>query len=264
MSERHSSSKKKNPVVSKRKTTNENDLPLHGAGWTIKAVNKFFDLKTEEERLTHVQKMFSISADKYTYDLKSTVLVDFHQGNGLYCVDHNFTVKQTLFMCRQLGNMFTNAKEMVSQEDASFDKVQEDLLKTFRQTLTEAMEGGEFLYPPETAEEIVKFIIMTFLRPMRLLMIPFLYDNHSSINCEMRKISQPVKPQPLAECVQYYPVTNENEDFPLLSFPRTDDMKLWDMKQMIQQYTQSVVDIINKRYDNMEEQMKKINPLLNQ
>jgi hypothetical protein len=94
-------------------------------------------------------------------------------------------------------------------------------------------------------------------------MHPFAYETLPATVDQRRKVFRPVRPVPLAECDEFFPVFPESRQFqPFPLPPNVATMNVEDMKQMIQEYADNVIAVIDRRYDLLEEGIAKIAPAM--
>jgi hypothetical protein len=76
---------------------------------------------------------------------------------------------------------------------------------------------------------------------------------------ERRKVFRPVRPVPLAECEEFFPVFPESKQFqPFPLPPNVTSMNADEIKQMIQEYADNIIAVIERRYDTLEESVAKM------
>lgn len=100
MSHRASSKSRRSAKSSRGKRLDESEKALTGAGWTFAATQKYLELTTEEEKLNHLFAMFTVTPEQYKYNMRTTINIDFHLHNALFCEENKFDVQQTQFVCR--------------------------------------------------------------------------------------------------------------------------------------------------------------------
>jgi hypothetical protein len=268
MGDKRPVSKKKAPVTSikGKKGVDESEKLLIGNGWTIAATQKLLELTTDVERLQHLLQMFSISEHDYQYDVRSTNQIDFHFANFLFCVDKAFDLPKVQFVCRTLHKLLTQGIARVqgsaSDTQIPYDVIRVELFDALQAAFVE-QNTTENPVNLEEAKSIISFTTMTFFRPLRLVLYPFYLSLAVEPTYALRKIFQPVQPVPLAECEEFFPVIDEARDFkPFPLAPTVTTMNLEDVKQMIQRYTDDVIDTIERRYDMLEEQIAKVAPVI--
>lgn len=261
---RSSSSKKKiKPAPTKGRKGDDTEKLVVGAGWTAAATQKFFECPNDDERFKHIMAMFSITEDQYKNDVKSTTIADFHYANGLWCLESKFDQPQTQFICRSLDRLLTSAIQSqspteLSEEKPSIDKLRLDLFTQF-QTMFNELNAGEWKFNTEETQKILTFYNQVFFRPLRLILYSFTHNVESVKVPEKRRVFTPVPPVPLSQCDEaphYVDDSMQFKPFTLQKGPLT----LEDARELIQQYTDNVIDIINKRYDNLTDMVAKIQP----
>lgn len=284
-----SSSKKKSRTISSKgkKGVDESEKLAAGNGWTVAAIQKYLEATTDEERLQQLFAMFSITENDYQYDFKSTATIDFHFGNALYCTESTFPKfdpHKLQFYCRTLNKMLDFGTQKVQEDpNLDFDALRKELFELFHSCFNEfntapvtpltgkekdkdknqdPNKEPEFQFTPEETTELIKQITSSFLRPLRLILRPYYSQNPPYRLPVMKKVFQPVTPIPLSECQEILPVVEEDKEFPILNIPTDGTMNLEAMKTMIKMYTDNVISTIEKRYDALDEQMAKINPLM--
>ncbi|OHT06638.1 hypothetical protein TRFO_25245 [Tritrichomonas foetus] len=258
------SSKKKARTISGKgkKGVDETEKLVAGNGWTTAATAKYLECQTDEERLQQLFAMFSISEDDYKYNFKATATIDFHFGNAVYCQEANFDANKLQFFCRSLHKLLETGISRV-QEDPNLDyeALRGELFEQFRTLFTE-FNQPDFIFTTQEASELIKYVTVSFLRPLRLILHPHYLENHTAYFLEMKKVFRPMAPVPLSECEEIRPIIPEEEEFPILALPRDqENLDLATMRQIIKQYTDEMVKAIDKRYDTLEEQMAKVNPV---
>ncbi|KAH0786918.1 hypothetical protein GPJ56_009164 [Histomonas meleagridis] len=229
-----------------------------GNGWTLSATQKFLDCKSTEEQIQQLLLMFSIQEEDYQYNEKSTTLIDFQLGNGLYCIEKKFNAEKTQFVCRTFHRMLKNAVQKIqANHEISYDDLRNELFNQFQAAFTEMNSNGEPHFTLKETQDIINYEINTFLRPLRLILHPFYIRVAPTYRLELKKVFQPVDPIPLSEFEEFVPL-NENE-FPLFSVPINEDkLNLEDIKEFVSKYTDGVIDTINKRYDALDERMNNL------
>ncbi|KAK8888492.1 hypothetical protein M9Y10_039571 [Tritrichomonas musculus] len=284
------SSKKKNRSTSSKgkKGVDEGEKLAAGNGWTIAAVQKYLEATTDEERLQQLLAMFSVTEQDYQYDFKSTATINFHFGNALYCTESafpKFDAHKLQFYCRTLHKMLEMGIQKVQEDpNLDFDALRKELFELFHTNFTEfnsssstsASSGKEkesakdkdkekepeFQFTPEETTELIKQVTSSFLRPLRLILHPFYIERSCRIDQpNYFKVFQPVNPVPLSECTEILPVIEEDKEFPILNIPQDGTMNLEAMKNMIKMYTDGIIATIEKRYDVLDDQVAKLNPL---
>lgn len=287
---KQSSKKKQRSTSSKgKKGVDEAEKLAAGNGWTIAAVQKYLEATTDEERLQQLFAMFSITEHDYQYDFKSTATIDFHFGNALYCTESSspkFDAHKLQFYCRTLHRMLEMGIQKVQEDpNLDFDVLRKDLFELFHTNFIEFNSSSntaattgkekesskdkdkdkekepEFQFTPEETTELIKQVTSSFLRPLRLILHPFYIERYTGEQNVIKKVFQPVNPVPLSECVEALPVVEEDKEFPILNIPQDGTMNLEAMKNMIKTYTDGIIATIEKRYDDLDEQVAKLNPV---
>lgn len=254
----HSSSKrgssKRKAAAKGKKGVDEAEKVLTGAGWTLAATQKFFELQTDQEKIEFLYQMFSISEHDYQFDMKATTTIDFNLANALFCEQQKFNVTQSQFVCRTIYRLLEHAIQYVQGQNYNFDALRTQLYDEFQTSYTELNQTEQHFNIEET-KILLRFLVTSILRPIRLLVHPFYIERPQEGISESRKVYQPVTPTPLSECVEEIPDPPEDAQFPQLVIPRVDAMNLEDVKQMIHKYTDEIVKAIDKRYDLLEAEL---------
>jgi hypothetical protein len=264
-STRRPSSKKKQPVASikGKKGVDESEKLLVGNGWTAAATQRMFELPNDSERIQHLLQMFSFSEHDYQYDPRSTNQIDFHLANFIFCAERSFDSLKAQFVCRSMHKLLTQGIARVQVDPSiSFDALRLELFEMF-QTAIQEQNSTENPISLDDAKVILNFVTTTFLRPLRLILYSFYLEAPAVQSYELRKIFQPVHPVPLSDCDEVFPVPDDARSFrPFPLAPSVNTMNLEDIKQMLQKYTEDVIDTIEKRYDLLEECVSKVTPML--
>ena len=254
----HNSSKrassKRKPVGKGKKGIDEAEKVLTGAGWTLAATQKFLETPSDQEKIAFLLQMFSISEEDYKYDMKSTTTIDFNLANALFCQDKNFNVNQTQFVCRTIYKLLEHAISYVQGENYDFDSLRSQLYDEFQASFME-LNSTEPHFTTDETKILLHFLVTSFLRPLRLFVHPYYIQRPQQNIQELRKVFQPVKPIPLSECIEEIPEPPEDAQFAPLILPHTTSVNLEEVKQMIRQYTDSVIQTIDKRYDLLEAEL---------
>jgi hypothetical protein len=233
-------------------------------GWTSAAVTRFMRSEGDPDRLSHVLSILSISENDYKYDFKSTVTADYNLANGYHCVAAGYDVRQTQFVCRTLGKLFDDAiKSVQATSEVNFDQIRAEVIESLRGAVNH-FNSGEGNFSPKQTQEFLSFVTQTLIRPIRLLLHPWYGAENTAGVAEPRKMSAPPKPVALGDCRIPSVVIPDDQQFPILPFFQTDTMPLEDLRRCVRQYTQQMIDVINKRYDLIDQQMGSVLPLLNQ
>lgn len=248
-SSRHSQRKKDKETKGKRKVDEELEKLLVGAGWTLAATEHFMNLNTDEEKLEHVKQMFNVSDEDYSYTERYTFIVDFHLGNGVFCETSHFSTIQTQFVCRSLGKLLDDATAQVHDPELNFDSLRLQLVSTLHDLFNEANEDG-YIFKPDQTEYILRYISSTFLRPLRIIVRQFQQGPYMMQVLELRKVFQPPPPSPLEEFVEEMPLPEE--DFEPIAFPKLEGLSVQDVRDSIREYTDRMIETIEKRYDKLE------------
>ena len=240
-----------------RKGAGESDKSLYG--WTNAVVAKIVQCESDEERLGAIRQVVSVSETDYCYDMKATAIVDYHLANLLYALEQGYSQAQTQFVMRVMTKLWEDAVRAVQgQEAVEFDQLRGTLAEELRPMFAE-YNAAEDRFTKVQTQALLKYIDQAFLKPIRLITYPFRHEPQLRCKVEERKVFMPVTPDPLSECVEDEHVFEGDYEFPLLPFPRhVSSMTLKDMKEMIEQYTNNVIDIINKRYDLLEQEVAKM------
>lgn len=260
---RTSAAKKKLKVApSKRRLTSEICQSLYG--WTSVVIQGLMKAENDDERIKQIQQVLSFTEESYNYDIKASTQIDFHFGNLLFCMGENYSVKQTQLVFKIMSKLLDDAMKACQIGDLDFDYLKGDLIDKMRRSFTE-LSAPDSPFTLKQTETLLSYVSQTFIKPIRLVMMPFYKPITNKHVVTPKRIFQPTTPDPLDECVERLPVLDEDKQFPLLAIPRSNEMNLGDLKRMIQQYTDNVIETINKRYDLLEAEMaKNVTPLLNQ
>jgi len=265
---RRSASKKKvKPPPVKGKKSDESERVATGAGWTAAATQKFFDCVNDDERLQHVMAMFTITDQQYKYDNKSTILIDFHFSNGLFCIDQKYDLIQTQFVCRTLDKLLQSGIHMYTASDVTtaakqnIDSIRAELMNQFQAAFNE-LNSTEWHFTPETLQALLNYLTAAFFRPLRMVLHPFTFQRKTELIPFDKKVFQPITPIPLSECEEERPPISEEMEFHPMNLMKKEGITLEDAKDMIRKYTDDVILKINQRYDLLEEMMTKLHPLV--
>ncbi|EAY22717.1 hypothetical protein TVAG_476460 [Trichomonas vaginalis G3] len=259
---RSSSSKKKlKTIPTKGRKGDDTEKQVVGAGWTTAATQKFIECADDDERMKHILAMFSINDDQYKNDIKSTTTADFHFANGLWCLESKFDLPQTQFICRTLDRLLTSAIQANNLSDPTapkpnIDNLRIDLFNQF-QTMFNELNQGEWKFTIEQTQKILSFYNQVFFRPLRLILYSYTHNREDVLVPQKRRIFTPIQPVPLANCVEEPYYVDDSITFKPFVLPK-GNINLEDARELIQQYTENVIDIINKRYDNLEEMVGKV------
>ena len=241
-----------------RRALEEQEKQLAGAGWTIAATNKFFELQSDAERLAHLCGMFTVTDEEYKYNMRSTYLVDYHWANGLYCGDRKFDTPRTQFVCRQLGSLLETVKTVAAEpEEPNFEALRERLLNDFQTAFFE-FNGEEFKFTTEETKDILNYIGTAIIKPVRLIYLTYHRDPYMVQVLDERKLFAPPPPDPLDACVEVVPLPSPDEEFLAPVLPRGDTINLADVKEALKTYTDSIISVIGQRYDNMSQMVEKL------
>lgn len=243
-----------------RKALEEAEKQLTGAGWTIAAANRFFELESDEERLSHLCGMFSVTEDDYKYKMESTYLVDYHWGNGLYCLDKKFDPPKSQFLCRTLGSLLDMVIKIAKEQEElpQFDQLREQLIEEFRSAFFD-FNAEEFKFTTDETKDMLSYVENTIVKPIRLIYRVYKRPPYAVTVLEERKVfAPPPHPDPLDQCEEVVYVPAEDEEFVPPAFPRIDTLNLADVKEVLTKYTDSVIAVIDQRYDKMEEMVTKL------
>jgi hypothetical protein len=250
------------PSVKGKKAVDESEKLIVGNGWTIAATQKIMEIPSAEDRIQHLLQMFSISEQDYQYNVRATTMIDFHLSNFLYCTEQEFDCAKTQFACRTMHRMLELATQKSQEDNVNFDALRVQLFEQFQSAFQE-WNTGETRFTIEEAKDLIAFVTRVLLRPIRLLIHPFCYETLPAVVMERRKMFRPVRPVPLAECDEVFPIMPESKQFqPFPLPPNVGAMNVEDMKQMIQEYADGVIGVIEKRYDALEETLGRISPAL--
>lgn len=260
---RSSSKKKVKAVPTKGRKGDDTEKLVVGAGWTAAATQKFIECADDEERFKHILAMFSITNDQYKNDIKSTTTADFHFSNGLWCLEAKFEQPQMQFICRTLDKLLTSAIQSCgisasANEKPNYDHLRVDLFNQF-QTAFNEVNQGEWKFSADDAQKILAFYNQVFFRPLRLILYSYTHDRGIQTVVERRRIFWPATPVPLSQCEEEPNYVDDSMQFKPFPMPK-GPLTLEDAREMIQQYTEGIIEIINKRYDNLGDMIAKIQP----
>lgn len=235
-----------------RKGFDESEKLITGAGWTQAATQHFLELEDDEARLKQIRAMLNISDDSYKFLLKSTYQADFSLANGLFCIEQQYNMLQTQFVCRSLTSLFDIAIASYKDDpNINIDTLRQQLMAKF-QVYFEDLNSEDYKFTPENIETILKYISTTFIRPIRLILHSFTAEPYAFQFYEPRKVFQPPLPLPLNDFVENFPLPEEDEQFVPPELPRLTDVHLIDVRYAITKYTESVLKTIDARYDRLE------------
>ena len=243
-----------------RKALEEAEKQLTGAGWTLAATTRFLEIESDTERLAHLCGMFSVAEDDYKYKMESTYVVDYNWANALYCVEKKLDVPRMQFVCRTLASLLdTVVKLAKEQEDVpQFDTFREQLIEEFQNAFFD-FNGEEFKFTTEETKDLLAYVGNSIVKPVRLIYRLYKRPPYAVTVMEDKKVfAPPLKPDPLDECEEMVFVPAEDEEFVPPAFPRIDTLNLADVKEAITKYTDSVIAVIDQRYDKMEEMVQKL------
>ena len=238
---------------------------VSGAGWTQAATQKFLDCETDEDKIKQLYAMFTINDEQYRRDAKAAGTIDFHFANGIWCIEQNFDMLQTQFVCRTMDRLLQNGIQQMntpteSGEKLSFEKLRVDLFNQFHTAFND-LNQGDWHFTPENTKKIINFYNQVFFRPLRLVLYTFTHDRGTQMIPEKRAVFSPIDPVPLSECVEMYPDVDEELEFKPLELPK-GTLNLEDAREMIQKYTDNMIETINKRYDILTDMINKVQPPL--
>jgi hypothetical protein len=250
------------PSVKGKKTADESEKLIVGNGWTAAATQKMLECSSTDERLQHLIQMFSISEQDYQYNVASTTSIDFHLANFLYCIEQQFDCPKTQFVCRTMHKMLELAISKVPAdvevEKPNFDSIRVQLFDYFQSAFQEWITG-ETKFTIEETRQLIAYVTSVFLRPLRLILPPFYVRKVPTVRTERRKVFRPVTPVPLSECEEQFPLIPESRQFqPFPLPPSVATMGMEEMKQMIQEYAENMIAVIERRYDVLEEGVAKM------
>jgi hypothetical protein len=231
-------------------------------GWSLATITKFLKLATDEERLAQMFVILSVSEHDYQYDFKVTAAVDFHFANAFHCFDVGYDPRRTLFVCKTLNLLWDESVKSVQSPDINYETLRADLIDKLRVFLNE-FNATDNRFSPKETQELLRFVTQAFIRPLRLLMSPFQVPPDTVQLQEPRKMHAPVRPVPLEQCNPERRILVEDEDFPMLPYFQASSMPLDVVRRMVGEYTDRMVEIINRRYDVIDQQMAHVLPLLN-
>lgn len=235
-----------------RKGFDESEKLITGAGWTQAATQHFLELDNDEARMKQVKAMLNISDDDYKFQLRSTYQADFSLANGFFCIEQQFSMLQTQFVCRSLTSLFEIAVASYKEDPTiNVDNLRQQLMTKF-QTFFEEFNTEDYKFTPEQTEVVLKYISTTFIRPIRLILHSFSADPYVFQFYEPRKIFQPPQMLPLSDFVENFPLPEEEEQFNPPELPKLTDLHLLDVKDAVTKYTESVLKTIEARYDRLE------------
>jgi hypothetical protein len=262
MSEKAKGKGARAPSVKGKKTTDESEKLIVGNGWTAAATQKMLECSSIEERIQHLLQMFSISEQDYQYSVVATTSIDFHLANFLYCIEQQFDCPKTQFVCRTMHKMLELAISKMpanpEKEKPNYDAVRVQLFDYFQSAFQEWITG-ETKFTTEETRQLIAFVTNVLLRPLRLVLPPFYLKTTPTVMIERRKVFRPVVPVSLAECEEQFPLVPESRQFqPFPLPPNVATMGVEDMKQMIQEYAENMIAVIERRYDVLEEGVAKM------
>ena len=242
-----------------RRALEEAEKQLAGAGWTLAATNRFFEIESDTDRLAHVCGMFSVTDDDYKYTIRSTYLVDFHWANGLYCMEKKFDAPRTQFFCRALQSLFETVTTLAKEqpEEPNFDSLRDRLLNDFQTAFFE-FNGEEFKFTPEETRDMLAYVGTAIIKPVRLIYLTYHRDPFVMQFLDERKLFAPPPPDPLEQCVEELPMPLPGEEFLAPVLPRRETLNLADVKEALKTYTDSIISVIGQRYDNMSQMVEKL------
>lgn len=264
-SKRGSKKAKSKQTLSKNKKLDESERALTGAGWTFAATSKYLELETDTERMEHLYGMFSITAEQYKFDGKSTATIDFHFANSIFCLEQKFDVYQTQFVCRTFDRILQHCIQQGKTIDESqsqspeVDKLRSELFDMFKNAFVEFNNNGEYKFSTEQTEEVLQVFSSAIIKPIRLLLYQFNVERRVESIPDLRKVFIPVQPVALSECEEEVPVHEESMEFQPMVIPKTG-ITLEDAREMIEKYTEGVIATINARYDALDEMISKVQP----
>jgi hypothetical protein len=264
-SKRGSSKKKvKSPTIKGRKGDDMERL-VSGAQWTTAATQKFIDCQTDDEKIKQLFAMFSTTEVMYKGDIRTQGNIDFQFANGLWCIEQQLDVLQTQFVCRTLDRLLQNAIQRSQAanergEKISIEDLKSDLFDQLHASFNDTNQN-EWHFTPDLTKKILVFFNQVFFRPLRLLLYTFTHERGVQHIPEKRTVFSPIQPVPLSECVEEFPVLSDEMSFRPLIIPK-GTMNLEEAREMIQQYTDDMIDTINKRYDSLQEMISKVQPPL--
>jgi hypothetical protein len=244
----------------RKKGQEESEKLLVGAGWTAAATQHFIDLPSDDERLNHTLAMFTITEDQYKYNIRSTYTVDFHFTNGLFCLEQGFDAIRMQFTCKSLSEMLDNVQNVVAQPQAvDFDKLRIDLLEAYQVSFFE-FNAEEFKFTLKEAENILTYIGIVVIAPIRLIAQAFRREPFRMLQPEYRKVYYPVQPTPMAEMVEEYELPPPEAEFIPLYLPRPT-VHLADVRDALMQWTDGIINALDRRYDHMDDLVQSLTAL---
>ena len=234
-----------------------------GNGWTIAAIQHFVELQTDEERIKHIQAMFNISEEEYIHEQKSSYQVDFQFSNGYFCLRKGFEIPIFQFICRTITSMWDmitsyNHLEGNTQQRVDFQQLKEEIINLFKIKIGE-FTSEEYKFSAEQIDSILDHCAACLFRPIRL--IYYLYHfpkKEKKIICR-RKIFQPISPNPLSDYQEVIEDAPIELQFTPVIYPRLTSLSIEEVRETITNYTNDIIDKINKRYDHLESLLDNIN-----
>jgi hypothetical protein len=145
-------------------------------------------------------------------------------------------------------------KTVKSSSPVDFEKLKTELVEILGPPLTE-FNAGEHGFSAQQTSHLLKYVTQVFIRPIRLLMHPFAEHHRPGKVRRFRTVFRPVTPVPLEECVECFPVVREEELFPLCPKFPMDVARLEDLRQVVRQYTEEMIGVINHRYDRIDDEL---------
>ena len=262
---RGSSKKKAKAPVTKGRKGDDNERLVSGAQWTTAATQKFVECATDEEKIKQLYAMFSTNESQYKNDIKIQGNIDFQFANGLWCIEQNLDILQMQFVCRTMDKLLQSGiqqSQVISEngEKISIENLRTDLFNQLHAAFNDVNQG-EWHFTPELTKKIINYFNQVFFRPLRLLLYTFTHDRGVQQIPEKRTVFSPIQPVPLSECVEEFPVVSEEMSFKPIVMPK-GTMSLEDAREMIQRYTDEMIDTINKRYDSLQDMIAKVQPPL--
>ncbi|EAY17695.1 hypothetical protein TVAG_170070 [Trichomonas vaginalis G3] len=246
----------------KGKKADELEKAVAGAGWTTAATQKFLECQTDEERFQQLYAMFTLTEDQYKHEPRSAALIDFHLANALFCADRNYDLAQTQFVCRTMDKLLHHGIELYQAKMdpeaykpvMHIEDIKTELFKEFKAAFfeTHQHEEDQYLFNLEETKVVIEFVSDVLLNPIRLIMFQFCYERATNPIPETRRVFTPIQPVPLSECEEVLPVIDENLAFKPPIVP-SSGICLEDARAIIEKYTETVIDTINRRYDALDE-----------
>jgi hypothetical protein len=125
------------------------------------------------------------------------------------------------------------------------------------------LKASDNRFSPKETQESLGFVAQAFIRPLRLLMSPFQVPPDTVQFQEPRKLHAPVRAVPREQCNPERCILVDDEEFPRLPYFQASLMPLDVVRRIVGEYRDRMVEIINQRYDVIDQQMARVLPLPN-